>query len=201
MADFRKVVRHKRTKSVIETRLYYQILAKFEYAKRSGSNNAHATDIYYPERENYIPRKREWLLLIHLRGQCEKPDSVDEQDTVLTLFAFNNLAVPTGDEGHKYCNMGLFGFSKKYTKEDLQREIHALAALFRQANGVDSTTKSKNQLKQELAVQLHQVLDIIKKGDFAEYETVEWNPGLPRTGNYTSLRNVAPMVQVFIELM
>ena len=97
--------------------------------------------------------------------------------------------------------MGLFGFSKKYTKEDLQRVIHALAALFRQANGVDSTTKSKNQLKQELAVQLHQVLDIIKKGDFAEYETVEWNPGLPRTGNYTSLRNVAPMVQVFIELM
>lgn len=73
-ADFRKVVRHKRTKSVIETRLYYQILAKFEYAKRMGSNNAHATDIYYPERENYIPRKREWLLLIHLRGQCEKPD-------------------------------------------------------------------------------------------------------------------------------
>ncbi|OUO59372.1 hypothetical protein B5F78_05950 [Bacteroides sp. An279] len=98
VADFRKVVRHKRTKSVIETRLYYQILAKFEYAKRSGSNNAHATDIYYPERENYIPRKREWLLLIHLRGQCEKPDSVDEQDTVLTLFAYNNLNVPTGDE-------------------------------------------------------------------------------------------------------
>ena len=100
MADFRKVVRHKRTKSVIETRLYYQILAKFEYAKRSGSNNAHATDIYYPERENYIPRKREWLLLIHLRGQCEKPDSVDEQDTVLTLFALSNFAVPTEDEGH-----------------------------------------------------------------------------------------------------
>ena len=65
---------------------------------RMGSNNAHATDIYYPERENYIPRKREWLLLIHLRGQCEKPDSVDEQDTVLTLFAYNNLNVPAGDE-------------------------------------------------------------------------------------------------------
>lgn len=26
-------------------------------------------------------------------------DSVDEQDTVLTLFAYNNLNVPTGDEG------------------------------------------------------------------------------------------------------
>ena len=97
--DFRKVVRHKRTKSVIGTRLYCQILARFEYAKRSGSNNAHATDIYYSERENYIPRKREWLLLIHLRRQCEKPDSVDEQDTVLTLFVFNNLAVPMEDEG------------------------------------------------------------------------------------------------------
>lgn len=97
--------------------------------------------------------------------------------------------------------MGLFGFGKKYTEEDLQREIHILAALFRQANGVDSTTKSKNQLKQELTVQLHKILDIAKKGDFTRSETVEWNPGLPRTGNYTSLRNVTPMVQVFIELM
>ena len=97
--------------------------------------------------------------------------------------------------------MKLFGFSKNNTEEDLQREIHALAALFRQANGVDSTTKSKNQLKQELSVQLHQVLDICKEGGFNGSETVEWNPGLPRTGNYTSLRNVTPMVQVFIELM
>lgn len=97
--------------------------------------------------------------------------------------------------------MGLFGFGKKYTEEDLQREIHTLAALFRQANGVDSTTKSKNQLKQELTAQLHKVLDIVKKGNFTGGETVEWNPGLPRTGNYTSLRNVTPMVQVFIELM
>lgn len=96
--------------------------------------------------------------------------------------------------------MGLFGFSKKYTEEDLQREIHTLAALFRQANGVDSTTKSKNQLKQELTVQLHKVLDIAKKGGFTGCETVEWNP-LSGTGNYTSLRNVTPMVQVFIELM
>lgn len=97
--------------------------------------------------------------------------------------------------------MRLFGFGKNYSKEDLQREIHALAALFRQANGVDSTTKSKNQLKQELTVQLHQVLDIIQKGGFTGRETVEWNPRLPRTGNYTSLRNVTPMVQVLIELM
>lgn len=97
--------------------------------------------------------------------------------------------------------MGLFKFSQKYTEEDLQRETHALAALFRQANGVDSTTKSRNQLKQELTVQLHQVLDICRKGDFTGCEIVEWNPGLPRTGNYTSLSNVTPMVQVFIELM
>lgn len=97
--------------------------------------------------------------------------------------------------------MKLFGFGKKYTEEDLQREIHALAALMRQANGVDSTTKSKNQLKQELTVQLHRVLDICKKGGFTGCEMVEWNPGLPRTGHYTSLRNVTPMVQIFIELM
>lgn len=97
--------------------------------------------------------------------------------------------------------MGLFGFSKKYTEEDLQREINVLASLFRQASGVDSTTKSKNQLKQELTVQLHQVLDICRKGGFTGGETVEWNPGLPGTGNYTSLRNVTPIVQVLIELM
>ena len=103
VTDFRKVVRHKRTKSVIETRFYYQILAKFEYAERMGCNNAHAMDIYYnyPERENYIPRKREWLLLIHLREQCEKPNSVNEQDTVLTLFICNNLNVPMGDEEYR----------------------------------------------------------------------------------------------------
>ena len=101
----------------------------------------------------------------------------------------------------KCYNMGLFGFGRKYTEDDLQREIHTLATLYRQATGVDSTTKSKSQLKQELTVQLHRVLDICKKGDFNGSETVEWNPGLPRTGNYTSLRNVTPMVQVFIELM
>lgn len=97
--------------------------------------------------------------------------------------------------------MGWFGFSNKYTKDDLQREIYALATLFRQATGVDSTTKSKNQLKQELTAQLHQVLDISKKGGFTGSEMVEWNPGLPRTENYTSLRNVTPMVQTFIELI
>lgn len=91
--------------------------------------------------------------------------------------------------------MGLFGFGRKYTKEDLQREIHSLAALYSRAIGVDATTKSRSQLKQDLAAQLHRVLDICKKGNFDGMETVMW------CGNYTSLRNVTPMVQVFIEMM
>lgn len=97
--------------------------------------------------------------------------------------------------------MGLFGFGKKYTKEDLQREIHELAASYRQAIGVDTTTKSRSQLKQELALQLQNVLEICRKGNFQGWETVEWNPGIPRTGNFTTLRNVTPMVQDFIEMM
>lgn len=91
--------------------------------------------------------------------------------------------------------MGLFGFSKKYTEEDLQIEICALEVLYRQAIGVDSTTKSRIQLKQESAKQLYKVLDICKKGNFSGMETVMW------CGSYTSLRNVTPMVQVFIEMM
>lgn len=43
---------------------------------KEGSNNAHATDIYYPERENYILAWREWLLLIcphgNARSQTER---------------------------------------------------------------------------------------------------------------------------------
>lgn len=97
--------------------------------------------------------------------------------------------------------MGLFGFGRKYTKEDLQQEIHTLATLFRQATGVDTTNKTRTQLKQELVMQLHKVLDVCNKGNFKGMETVEWNPGLPRTGNYTSLGSVTPMVQVFIEMM
>lgn len=66
--------------------------------KGRGCNNAHVTDIYYPERENYILALREWLLLILLCGQCEKPDCRDKQNTFLTLFAFINFSVPKGDE-------------------------------------------------------------------------------------------------------
>lgn len=91
--------------------------------------------------------------------------------------------------------MGLFGFGKKYTKEDLQNAINSLDALYRQAIGVDTTAKSRSQLKQELAIQLHHVLSICKKGNFSGMETVLW------CGSYTSLRNVTPMVQVFIDMM
>ncbi|MDE7430571.1 MAG: hypothetical protein K2N34_01415 [Lachnospiraceae bacterium] len=91
--------------------------------------------------------------------------------------------------------MGFFGFSKKYTKEDLHREISTLETLYRQAIGVNTTTKSRIQLKQELATQLYKILDICKKGNFNGMESVLW------CGSYTSLRNVTPMVQVFIEMM
>lgn len=95
--DIRKFVKtFWKKKSVIDTRLYNQILAKFEHTKRLGCNNAHATDIYNPERENYILALGEWLLLILLCGQCEKPDCRDKQNTVLTLFAFINLAFQRG---------------------------------------------------------------------------------------------------------
>ena len=91
--------------------------------------------------------------------------------------------------------MGLFGFGKKYTQEDLQAEINILASLYLQAIGVDSTSKSNVQLKHELATQLHHVLEICKKGNFNGMETVMW------CGSYTSLRNVTPMVQGFVELI
>ncbi len=53
-----------KTKSVIETFLFSQIFSQSLNRDKEGSNNAHATDIYYPERENYILAWREWLLLI-----------------------------------------------------------------------------------------------------------------------------------------
>ncbi len=97
--------------------------------------------------------------------------------------------------------MGLFGFGKNYTKEDLQREINSLASLFRQATGLDASTKSRAQLKQELTKQLNTVLNICKKGNFAGWETVEWNPGPSKSGNYTTLRNVTPMVEIFLKMI
>lgn len=97
--------------------------------------------------------------------------------------------------------MGLFSFGKKYTEENLQKEINTLASLYRQAVGYEASTKSKAQLKRELARQLDTVLDICKKGEFYGWETVEWNPGPSQSGNYTTLRNVTPTVQVLLEMM
>ena len=59
--------------------LKLDLLIKFSQSlnrDKEGSNNAHATDIYYPERENYILAWREWLLLIcphgNARSQTER---------------------------------------------------------------------------------------------------------------------------------
>lgn len=88
--------------------------------------------------------------------------------------------------------MGFFGFGKSYSKDDLDREIGKLRTLYVQAMGNRSP-----QLKRELASQLHTVLEVCKKGGFSGMETVEW----PSQGCYTSLRDVTPAVQVFIEIM
>lgn len=88
--------------------------------------------------------------------------------------------------------MGFFGFGKSYSKDDLDREVAKLRDLYNQAMG-----NSNPQLKRELATQLHEVLEVCRKGGFTGMETVEW----PTPGSYTSLRNITPPVQVLIELM
>ena len=88
--------------------------------------------------------------------------------------------------------MGIFGFGKSYSKEDLDKEIAKLRTLYNQAMG-----KPSPQLKKELAMQLNQVLEVCKKGGFSGGETVEW----PISGSYMPLCNVTPPVQILIELM
>ena len=88
--------------------------------------------------------------------------------------------------------MGFFGFGKSYSKEDLDREVGKLRALFLKSMGDNSP-----QIKRELAIQLQEVLEVCKKGGFNGSEMVEW----PTLGTYTSLRNVIPAVQVLVELM
>ena len=88
--------------------------------------------------------------------------------------------------------MGIFGFGKSYSKEDLDKEIAKLRTLYNHA-----MTQSSPQLKRELTMQLHNVLEVCRKGVFSGGETVEW----PSSGCFTSLRNVTPPVQVLIELM
>lgn len=88
--------------------------------------------------------------------------------------------------------MGFFGFGKSYTREDLNREIAKLSTLYIQA-----MSNPNAQVKRELSNQLHEVLEICRKGGFDGSETVEW----PSKGHLTSLRNVTPPVQVMLELM
>lgn len=88
--------------------------------------------------------------------------------------------------------MGIFGFGKSYTKKDLDREVAKLRTLYHQAMG-----QSSPQLKKELAMQLHEVLEVCKKGGFSGGETVEW----PMPGSFMPLASVTPPVQVLIEIM
>lgn len=88
--------------------------------------------------------------------------------------------------------MGLFGFLKSYSKEDLDKEIAKLRTLYNQAMSQPSP-----QLKKELAMQLHEVLEVCRKGGFSGGETVEW----PMPGCFMPLQSVTPPVQVLIELM
>lgn len=91
--------------------------------------------------------------------------------------------------------MGFFGFGRSYTKDDLDREIAKLRNLYQQAIG--SSSRPGIELKRELASQLHEVLEVCRKGNFSGMETVEW----PLSGHFTSLRNVTPPVQILIEMM
>ena len=84
--------------------------------------------------------------------------------------------------------MGLFGFGKSYTREDLQKEISLLEEQYRQA-------LSGNHNLIPLLQQYNTVIEICKKGNFNGSELVQW------FGSYTSLRNVTPLVQVLIETM
>ena len=73
-------------------------------------NNAHATDIYYPERDNYILALRGWLLLILLCGQCEKPDgrvSKIQSSRFLHIY-FNSLKGIRDMKGKKNENKKVF---------------------------------------------------------------------------------------------
>lgn len=88
--------------------------------------------------------------------------------------------------------MGLFGFGKSYSKEDLDKEIAKLRTLY-----IEAMTAPSPKLKRDLAQQIDEVMKVCEKGGFKGWETVEW----PTPGTYTSLRNVTPPVQVLVELI
>ena len=93
--------------------------------------------------------------------------------------------------------MGLFGFRKKYTEDDLHREVSKLRNLYLQAIGAQSTNKSRYELKRELFYQLKEVVTISDSGDICNNPTIEW----PTAGCFMPLYNAVPVVQVLIETM
>lgn len=60
--------------------------------------------------------------------------------------------------------MSFFGFGKSYTKDDLNREVAKLRDLYLQTMGPSSM--SQTELKRKLALQLQEVLEVCKKGNF-----------------------------------
>lgn len=97
--------------------------------------------------------------------------------------------------------MGFLGFGKKYTMDDLQREVTKLQNLYRQAIGSDPLTMSRTELKRALRFQLYNVIEVCKKGNFVGWELVEWCPTGPKHGFRTSLNGITPVVQTMIDLM
>lgn len=97
--------------------------------------------------------------------------------------------------------MGLFGFGKSYTQEDLQREVTKLETLYRQAIGSDHVTMSGVELKRKLEIQLHEVLEVCKKGNFIGWELVIWDPVGSKGVMRTPLNGITPVVQTMIDLM
>lgn len=91
--------------------------------------------------------------------------------------------------------MSFLGFGKSYTKDDLNREVAKLKDLYLQTMGPSSM--SDTELKRKLALQLYEVLEICKKGNFSGMETVEWTP----SGCYKPIGNITPAVQALVELM
>lgn len=84
--------------------------------------------------------------------------------------------------------MGIFGFGRSYSLNDLQNEITSLENFYKQA-------MSGHCSKNDLIRQFNKVINICDRGNFNGSETVKW------LGSYTSLRNVTPDVEMVIRLM
>ena len=96
--DFRKAVRHTRTKE-----RYWNFLVQSNSRKVWIGTKRVATSLTL--RIYTIPKGRTIYshsvsgCCLSVPRQCEKPDWKISIDTVLTLFVFNHLDVPMGDEG------------------------------------------------------------------------------------------------------